>query len=1635
MAKKRLNKKVALIGSMVLAFVAMAVIVVILYLTRDPEKFIKDGDVALQAARAATDEEVKEKEYNTAERNYHKARSLAKTDELRIEMLFKLVDIYLETDKWPNVLGCWDEIIRTDTKNIKARYGRLKYYSIIADRGVLRAWQEVASQASELIEVADANILTQNTAQWESFATEQKTEIEQMGPYLHLLRGRAALEMTKIGAVTDPDKSLEQAIEDLEKVRELVPDNPQPYLYLAQAAKTRGQILASRGSLEGRQNSAAEAEKLLAQAVEAADTDPRAHINLLTMKVANMIERRASKEQIQSLEPDYLSLVNRFPSNAKAFLRLAGLYQIDPNKLDKAVDAIEKATELDSENVPYATSAANLYYRRFTIYGKKQDLNKALQIAQNALTLPDTQDKPGPWQWTNQANRISLYVFLANCYIQQILDDKATKAQNQEWLTKAEQVVHEIEQLYGSGEEPQVVKWQGMLELAKGNKKIAVKKLYSTYEQLRASGNMDAQLSYTLADCFKNTAEIGAVTQFLVSALNAGIGWTIPEAHLEYAEVALQYEAWTSAINGINMFEAIFGPNKRSQMLRINALITANQLDEAEEKLAAGFTTDDPNTIQLKLKLTQAKIKQTQSAITQKQTQDSNDVEQIEETLNAMTDELNSYARQLAKLTEQLLLIEPNSVGENNISIVCENYIAEGKIGPADDLVNQLLEYSPDNTMALLYKKLLAEPDPRNVSPQRRKEIEEQIRLNVADPITKAVWLGIFYQRNKEFDKATKELKKALGQHLFAEDSNTAEYQQKDITVSQKPQTPTSDMEPLQQLAASHLFETALQTQDVELAEQIATLARLGDFDSCEGCFFAARLHMFKNQLKNAMAKLDECMNQRPVFSHGFMLRSEINAILGNDHACLEDAQKAASLNPLDGAIARGLAFALYRRNQKLGNNISSDQMIETRNALINAIRLNPLQWQLQSLYAEYISNENPEDALAIRQRLQKETPSTENAFLLANMAMNMAQKERNIERKEVLFEIAASSFEQALEYEPENKAVLNGYAEYCRITDQGQKAEELLRQSEDKTLLWNHYFQDGQFEKAKVLFEQEYQTDPNDSAVLKGLLFIAEKTGDKEAAKKYFQQLLSLEETMENHLFQIQTFLKIGLVKEAEYKLASFREKYPDEQRALLLEAWLAMKQGQLEKALALTNQNLQDNQDSALAWQLRGEINRLMANYLQAIDDLKRSKSLANDPLTRLALAKAYLRNGAEEDAITELKSTVDNPQAPAESRKMLEEIYWRFDKKAELGEFYNETLAKFPNDPLWYNQAAKFAMAVGDLATAERLYQRAWQISISKKLNGQQYNILTANVALEGYLRALLMGNKFNKLFEQAGKFVDSDFAPTVLVSMAEAKMKLNDKQSAITYYQKAVDKAGTNENLVYSILQRMHSLLGAEETARHCEQRLQANPDSLAANFTMFNLAKINGQYNRAVEYIDKCLLVMDANNPNKLDFTVAKTQVLQLAYNKTADNKYLKRIITEYESLLAKMPNNTSILNNLAYMLTEENTRLAEALSYAKRAHEAMPNDPSLLDTYAFVLYRNGRTPEAAKFIQAALQQYEQNKISAPADVYEHLGMIKEKLNYPAEAIAAYEQALETTPEQLPEKTRERIKKAIQRLSK
>ena len=1642
MARKKLNKKVALIGSAVFIFAALAIIGIILRLSRDPDKFIQDGDTAFKTANETVDEQIKEEEYRKAESFYKKAYGLAKTDALKIEMMYRLADIYIKTDKWIKIRSVWNQIVQIDPKSINARYGQLKYFYIVANSGANRLWKDVEEQASEFIDIIDEQLFNEDTAQWDSFEIQEEARRQRLGPYLYFLRGRAVLQMTMMGAVTDQDESLARAVNDLEKFRELEPENMDVYWHLALADITKGNILASMGKFEERQKARQRAIEVLEQAVEIAGNNPKAHINLLKLKfmIAQVIGGTQAEEQVRALEPEYLSLVQKFPSNAKVFSNLTQFYMaLGHESLDEAIQYAEKATELDNTSVAYAANVANLHYLKSSIYGHQQHMTKAIEIVKDALTLPDAQDKPGPKSFANKRNRIRLESSLANWCIEQVLqarqDGTKSEAQIQDWIKEAEQAIHEIEQFYGSGENPIVVKWQGMLEFAKGNRAMAVRKLYPAYEQFKVSGREDAQLSYILAKIFEDATEIGVVAEFMASAGRAGIGISKPEARLYHAEVLLKLYAYETVLTIVNNFEQDYWTNERSRRIRIRAQIGARQLDEAEKELEK-LDADSPQTIKLSIELVNAKIKTISTAILRKQvavdpvegfsqtaqqTKEASAAEEIgSESIAVLSARLKKHTDALAALVGKLLQIEPDSVALDDIIAVCDDYITQKQFEQAKDHVSRYLEHFPTRPIILVYKHILSEPEPDKVSQQRVTEIKEKVFDNLADPMIRAAHLGLFYKNNNEHDKAVAEFKKVL--KMPPMDTTEPE---KDVVEG-----PILDQEEdstvQQQLAALYLFDMALESKDWQLAERLADLGHRKDLDKCEGRFFAARLAMAKGLYEDALALIDESLKLKPIFPAAYMERSKANAAMENWFESLADIQKAWSFNPMDKIVSARLAGALYQRNQRLGGNASSDQILETRTALERAIALNPGNIQLYIIYSEYISDTNPERALSLRQRLYKASPTLKNAVMLGQLATEIAVQEKNTKAKEALFDIAASTLEQARKIDPQDKIMLYHYAEYYRLSGQDDKARQLLAGSDNQTMLWNYLYKIGQYDEAKKVLEQLYQNNSTDVNTIKGLWAIADKTGDREAIEKCSQQLLSLEDNTDNHLFQIQSFLQVGLTKEAELKLQSFNEKFPNEPRAMLLKAWLLMRQGRLKSALEAINQCLGREQNNATAWRLRGELNFLMTNNEQAINDLSQSKALADDPGTEIALAKAYISAERIEDAITELENTIDTRHAPEEAVSILEKIYWRLDRKKEMAAIYWRMIKKYPDDFMWYNRIGAFALANNDPAGAEKVYLAAWQKS--RELgSGDQ-------LAFGGYLQALLLGKKLDKLFAVAGKYVDTEFAHMAFYKMADAKMMLGDRTTAIQYCRKAIDKAGEDQDLTSRFLQGMYELLGADEVLKYCQERLRANPDSLTANFAMFNFSRFNNQYNKAVDYIDKCIKLAGPDSPHNINYIIRKVSVLQSAYNKTSDNTYYQRAVEEYENILTKRPNNPSVLNNLAYMLAENNERLDEALRYAESAYELLPNDPGFLDTYSYVLYRNGKYPEAERFMQAALQQYEQNKIDVLPDVYEHLGMIEEKLGATDQALAAYRQALKIGAGKFSKPVESRITSAIERLS-
>ncbi|MBW8001983.1 MAG: tetratricopeptide repeat protein [Planctomycetes bacterium] len=1625
MARKKLNKKVAILGSGAIVFILVLIIGAILYLSQSPDKFIKDGKVFTEKARQETDEEIKTEHYEKAIYSYHKARSLAKTDELKVDMLFELVDLFLETDKWSNALGCWNKIVSLEPDNIKALYNRLKYLYILADSGLIHIWQDVDSIASDIIEIVenDDDITFEHDAtQWSSFEVENAPPIpSKLGTYLFLARGRAVFETAQRGALTDPNESLAIAVTNLKKAVELQPDNIEAYKYLAETIEEQGRLLASGGNVKERDEAIERAKILLEKAVDETGK-AEAYINLINLELT--IAASEGRENILALEQQYKDMADKFSADHKVYAAMAVYYQrLGIKYSEQNINAIKKAMQLDKENVNYASVLANLYYREYSMSKQKKTIQKAIKIVKNALEFPGTEEGQGPRSWVRKVARTTLNTLLAGYYVEQILDARILKIgedEKKQLLAKLENVVHQIEQLRGSGEDLTVIKWQGMLELARGNKKEAIRKLYTTYEQYKASikdpRQMDAELSYTLGKIFKNTNEVGASIGFLTSAINAYGFINKPQLFLDQADILFRLEAYDRASNLVRIYEDAYDVDERSAKIRIRIYIALKQFDEAEKNLKQAHLKE-VDEIKLELLLMRTELEQLRNVAMRKQLQEEMSEQETKVAKQSMEGELEKYGQKHAQLIEKLQTIEPNAVSARDVVFVCNYYLKEDNIQKSHKVVGKFLEYFPKHLAMQIYKQKLYEPDPTNITPERVDEIEKKTIEAISDPINKAMNLGMLHLKNNEIEQAIQ---------VFSEV----------IDFEQNYEKTEIDLTDEQHIVIGYLFDLALREKNWDMAEKILIIIRLSDYDDCEGNYFTGRMEMQKasnstdkdiqtEYYKKALERFDSCLPQRPVFSRLYWNKSIVNNALGNEHAAIADAKKAVSLNVLNGDIVRQLAFVLYQRDKKSGDNVRPEQIVETKTAIIRALKTNPRDLQLLAFYAEYISEENPEEALSIRQGLLKAAPTLERAVFLGRLAMRIAEKQNSPKLKKIYLDMAGDAFGKAKKIDPESKIMISGYVAYLKTIGEEEKAVQLLKESQSEKLLWRYYYQMGQLQKANDILMKMYQQDTEDTETIRGILVVAVKAEDIEAAKKYSERLITIDDSVDNLLFQIDVYLNVGIMEETENKLQSFKEKYPDNRDTLLYQAWLTMKQGNMELALSYTNQAIEIEPENPVLWRLRGELNSSVGNYEQAVHDLKKSKELKDLPETRIALAKAYLKKDLPEDAVTELKIAIDDPRAPLNTRILLEQTYHHLQRTGDLAKFYEETLKKFPNDATWNYKAAEFAISIRKFKWAGQMYGIAWR---NVKDDAPDRPAIFA-----GYLRTLTATREVDKMFGIARKYIDTDLAPMAFTAMAAAKLKLGDRETAVDYYKRAVDKSGDNQAYIVNVLAEMYQNIGQAEVLKYCEEKLEADPDALAPNIVMFNLAKMKAEYNKALRYIEKCMKITEGE-PQWLEYTVQRATILQIAYARTAEDDYLQKATKQYQYLLEKMPNNLQVLNNLAYMLMDSNEQLDKALEYATRAYELTSNAPAYLDTYAYALYKNNQFEKADKIINSAIQQLENKKMFADAEMYEHLGMIKEKLGQKAIAIEAYKQALNVGEKTMSEKTKEKIKRAIETLS-
>jgi Tfp pilus assembly protein PilF len=96
-----------------------------------------------------------------------------------------------------------------------------------------------------------------------------------------------------------------------------------------------------------------------------------------------------------------------------------------------------------------------------------------------------------------------------------------------------------------------------------------------------------------------------------------------------------------------------------------------------------------------------------------------------------------------------------------------------------------------------------------------------------------------------------------------------------------------------------------------------------------------------------------------------------------------------------------------------------------------------------------------------------------------------------------------------------------------------------------------------------------------------------------------------------------------------------------------------------------------------------------------------------------------------------------------------------------------------------------------------------------------------------------------------------------------------------------------------------------------------------------------------------------------------------------------------------------------VLNNYAYYLSLRNEKLDKAEAMSAKSLKLDPTNAANMDTYGWILYKLGKYPEAAEWVQKAIDA----TAEADPDLLEHLGDIYYKSGDKVKALQLWQNAL------------------------
>ncbi len=203
-------------------------------------------------------------------------------------------------------------------------------------------------------------------------------------------------------------------------------------------------------------------------------------------------------------------------------------------------------------------------------------------------------------------------------------------------------------------------------------------------------------------------------------------------------------------------------------------------------------------------------------------------------------------------------------------------------------------------------------------------------------------------------------------------------------------------------------------------------------------------------------------------------------------------------------------------------------------------------------------------------------------------------------------------------------------------------------------------------------------------------------------------------------------------------------------------------------------------------------------------------------------------------------------------------------------------------------------------------------------------------------------------------------------------------------------------------------------GAEESIKKAYLADKSNLKTLSYLVSVY---RENDKSGEALPYLDEAI----TSNPDNEGLLYTKSVIL-------GDQNLRVESIATMEKVLEINPKNADAMNFIAYALTEERTDFDRAFLLIKKALEIRPKDPFYLDTLAWIYFQKEEYVKAEQILSEALQAGGDDP-----EILEHYGDVQKSLGDNAEALKAYEAAIELSRVDKSSNSKKRIEKLQRKL--